>query len=764
MSARKRAGVDGDPVRRPSEEADAPNRRQNGPEKAAVGQAITDTLEVNFMPYAMSVIVSRAIPEIDGFKPSHRKLLFTMYKMGLLGGARTKSANVVGQTMKLNPHGDQAIYETMVRLTRGNMALLHPYIDSKGNFGRQYSRDMQYAAARYTEVRLDRICEELFAGLDKDGVDFTDNYDGTMREPTLLPATFPSVLVNSNQGIAVGMASNICSFNLAEVCQATVAFIRDPADDLLDLLPAPDFASGGEIIHNIDEIYSIYESGRGSIRLRARYRVDRKNGFIEVYEIPYSTTVETIIDDIADAVKSGKIKDISDVRDETDLDGLKITLDYRRSADPDAIMQKLFHLTSLQSTFPCNFNILIGGSPRVLGIRGIIAEWLAWRRSCLRREIAFDMEKRQERLHLLRGLEKILLDIDKAIRIIRATEKESEVVPNLMAGFDLDEAQADYVADIRLRHLNRQVILQRTAEIKSLLAEIKKLRDLLENRELLDQRIIEQLQEVERKYGQPRRSVIVREATIDVPDASDWIEDYRLKLFLTAHGYLKKLPLTSLRSAGELRTKEDDTIVQELEGKNKADLLLFSDQGIVYKLRCHDLRDHKPSEFGEYTPNLLDLAPGERIVFMQITEDYSGQLMIGFANGKFVRFEMATYITKNNRRKLLNAYSTVSLPVSFSYIAEQAADEPYVAYSSSGRALVFNASQVPLKSTRSSQGVQILLSRKNSVLSACHRLAETELGDGKAYRTRTLPAVGTAIRERSLQARQPALDDLPREP
>jgi len=718
-------------------------------------QPITETLEKNYMPYAMSVIVSRAIPEIDGFKPSHRKLLYTMYKMGLLGSNRTKSANVVGQTMKLNPHGDQAIYETMVRLTRGNGALLHPYVDSKGNFGRQYSRDMAYAASRYTEVRLDKICEEIFRGLDKNSVDFMDNYDGTMQEPMLLPASFPSILVNSNQGIAVGMASNICSFNLNEVCQATIAYIRDPGFRLLDVLPAPDFSTGAEIIYSPREMEQILQTGRGSVKLRATYEVDKKNGFIEIKEIPYSTTVEAIIDDITELVKSGKIKEINDVRDETDLDGLKLTLDYKKSADPDALMQKLFRFTSLQTTFPCNFNILINGTPRVLGVKAIIGEWLAWRRACVHREIGFDLEKKLDKLHLLRGLEKILLDIDKAIRIVRETEKEADVVPNLMAGFDIDAVQAEYVAEIRLRQLNRQYILQRTADIKTLLDEIADLQATLENRERIDRLIVRQLEAVAKKYGQKRLTRLVHEDDVEILTDHQMIEDFRLRLFLTEHGYLKKLALTSLRSAGELKTKEDDQIIQDLEGKNKADLLLFSDRGNVYKMKCFEIKDHKPSDLGEYTPNLLSLEEGERIVFIHLTDDYTGYLLFGFASGKMAKVPLSAYETKTNRKKLVNAYSVNSPLVAIHHLLE---DTDLVAISSIKKVLVFNSSAVPLKPTRTTQGVQVLLSKKGSKMVSCRRLADSEIVEPQYYRNKNLPAVGSYIRESTLSNRQLGLE------
>ncbi len=729
-------------------------------QKQAVGlvqkQPIIDTLEQNYMPYAMSVIVSRAIPEIDGFKPSHRKLLYTMYKMGLLTGNRTKSANIVGQTMKLNPHGDQAIYDTMVRLTRGNGALLHPYVDSKGNFGRQYSRDMQRAAARYTEARLDKLCEEIFRGMDKNSVDFIDNYDGTMQEPTLLPASFPSILVNSNQGIAVGMASNICSFNLAEVCQATIAYIRDPGVDLLDIMPAPDFSGGAEIIYNPREMAQVYQTGRGSIKLRGTYNVDKKNGFIEIKAIPYTTTVEAIIDDITELVKSGKVKEINDVRDETDIDGLKLTIDYKKSIDPDALMQKIFRFTSLQTTFPCNFNILINGTPRVLGVKGILGEWLSWRRTCVRRETVFDLGKKQERLHLLRGLEKILLDIDKAVRIVRETEKETEVVPNLMAGFNIDAVQAEYVAEIRLRQLNRQYILQRTADIKNILDEIAELEATLKNSERIDKVIVKQLEAVAKKFGKPRLTQLVHEDDVEVLTDHQFIEDFRLRLFLTEHGYLKKIALTSLRSAGDLKTKEDDQIVQDLEGKNKSDLLLFSDRGTVYKLKCFEVKDHKPSDLGEYTPNLLGLEDGERIVFIHMTEDYAGHLLFGFAGGKIAKVPLVAYETKTNRKKLINAYAVASPLVAIHHLLD---DEDYVVTSNIRKALVFNSKLVPIKTTRSTQGVQVLLSKKGSTMATFRRLSDTDITEPQYYRNKNLPAVGTYIRENTLTNRQLGLEE-----
>lgn len=725
--------------------------------QAMTRQPITDTLEQNYMPYAMSVIVSRAIPEIDGFKPSHRKLLYTMYKMGLLGGNRTKSANVVGQTMKLNPHGDGAIYETLVRLTRGNAALIHPWIDSKGNFGRTYSRDMQYAASRYTEVRLDPSSEALFQGLDKDSVDFVDNYDGTLKEPRLLPAVFPTILVNSNQGIAVGMASNICSFNLAEVCQATINLLEDPTADVMDVMPAPDFSTGAELIYSASDMRKIYESGRGGIKLRATYQVDKKHGHIEILEIPYSTTVEAIIDDITTLVKAGKIREINDIRDETDLDGLKLTIDFKRTADPDALMQKLFKMTSLQSNFPCNFNILIDGHPRVMGVNEIINEWTSWRRGCLFRELSFELGKKRDRLHLLRGLESILLDIDKAIKIIRETEKEAEVLDNLMAGFGIDKLQAEYVAEIRLRQLNRQYILQRTADIEKLLKEISGLESTLASSKKMDKLIISQLQDIIKKYCKPRLTRLVDEGSVETITAEELIDDFRLKLFLTEHGYLKKLPLTSLRSAGDLKTKEEDEIIQELEGKNKSDLLLFTDRGTVYKLKVHEIKDHKPSDLGEYTPNLLELEEGERVVFIHNTEDYSGWLLAGFASGKIVKLPMSSYETKTNRRKLINAYSTVTPLVAIHHITE---DEDFVVMSNIKKALVFNSASVPVKTTRSSQGVQVLLSKKGSQMTQFKRLSESNIEQDKYYRNKNIPAVGFYLKENTLNDRQLGLEGI----
>ncbi|MBE7070099.1 MAG: topoisomerase IV [Ruminococcaceae bacterium] len=725
----------------------------------AIDQPITEMLEINYMPYAMSVIVSRAIPEIDGFKPSHRKLLYTMYKMGLLGGNRTKSANVVGQTMKLNPHGDQAIYDTMVRLTRGNGSLLHPFVDSKGNFGKQYSRDMQCAAPRYTEVRLEKICEEIFKGIDKDAVDMIDNYDGTLKEPTLLPTTFPAVLVNANQGIAVGMASNICSFNLAEVCAAAEAYMRDPNTDLLEIMPAPDFSGGGKILYDKEQMKAIYDTGKGTFSIRAKYQVDKAKNLIEITEIPYSTSVEAIIDNIADLVKSGKAKEIADIRDETDLDGLKITIDCKRGTDHEQLMTKLFRFTKLEDTFSCNFNILIDGSPRVMGIAQILDEWLKWRRTCVCRELAFNLDKMKKRLHLLDGLAVILLDIDKAIKIIRETELEADVVPNLMKGFGIDEEQAEYVAEIKLRNINKQYILNRISDRDKLKADIADTEDLLGSPRRINNLIAKTLKEVAEKYGQPRKSELVGMEETETFVESAVIPDYRLHLMLTRHGYLKKHTMKSLQSAGELKTKDDDEIFMGFECENKSDLLIFTDKCNLYKTHVYDFADTKPGDLGYFLSSELGMEDGERPMFMISTTDYKGILFIAFENGKAARFPISTYETKQNRKKLLNAFYDGSRPVGFKFLAED--DDPdMVATSSIDKAVVFKCSLVPLKTTRTTQGVQLLLSKKGSVLRSLSLLAEVEVEDPEYYRIRKLPAIGYYIREKSLEAKQLSFDDL----
>lgn len=714
-------------------------------------QPITQTLEKNYMPYAMSVIVSRAIPEIDGFKPSHRKLLYTMYKMGLLTGKRTKSANVVGQTMKLNPHGDMAIYETLVRLTAGNSALLHPYIDSKGNFGKHYSRDMAYAASRYTEVKLAGLCEEVFRSIDKETVDFVDNYDATMEEPILLPTTYPAILINPNQGIAVGMASQISSFNLREVCKATIEYVKNPDANLLKYMPAPDFESGGEIIYKKAAIKQIYETGRGSFKIRAKYETDKKNGRIEILEIPYNATLEKIIEEITELVKRGKIKEINDIRDESDKSGFKITVDCKKNSDLNALMEKLFRFTELEKAFSCNFNVLINGSPRVLGIKQILGEWLSWRRSCVRREVSYDLQKDSEKLHLLKGLGKILLDIDKAIRIIRETEKAADVISNLMKGFDIDEIQAEYIADIRLKNLNKQYILEKTADTKELENRIKRLRGILETQEKIDEIIINTLSDVAEKYGKDRKTGLVKEEKVNVVKEIELIDDYRLKLYFTEHGYLKKIPLTSLRSAGEIKTKDDDRIVSEIETSNKSDLILFSNKCNAYKMKIHEIKDHKPSELGEFLSNLLSLDSKENIIFIHATNDYKGHLLIAFENGKIARITVDSYETKTNRRKLINAFSDKSPVVGMHYIEK---DCKFAAFSSIDKILVFDSENIPLKTTRSNNGVKVMIQKKGSKLTEIKKLEDSGIQEYEYYNVKRIPAVGYYAKENTLEDRQ----------
>lgn len=707
-----------------------------------IEQKIVDTLKVNYMPYAMSVIVSRAIPEIDGLKPSHRKLLYTMYKMGLLKGAKTKSANVVGQTMKLNPHGDMAIYETMVRLTTGNEALLYPLVESKGNFGKTYSRDMKFAAPRYTEVKLAPISEELFRDIDKDTVDFTDNYDGTSKEPVLMPSAFPNILVNPNQGIAVGMASNICSFNLKEVCDATIAYIKNDNIDLMKYIKAPDFSTGGQLILNEKDMKKIYSTGRGSFKVRAKYRYDKKNNCIEVYEIPYTTTIEAIIESIAAIIKSGKIKDITDVRDETDLAGLKITIDLKRNSNPDEIMNKLYMMTPLSDSFGCNFNILIGQKPMVMGILDILDHWIQFRMECIRRKSLYEIKKKSNHLHLLKGLAKILLDIDKAISIIRKTSKEAQVIPNLMKGFDIDELQAEFIAEIKLRNLNKEYILRQTADIENLTKEIEDLKDIVARDERVLDIICQQLKEISDKFGQERRTEIIDEEDVEKVSPETFIEDYNVRLFLTQQGYIKKITLVSLRSSGEQKLKDDDFIMQEQETRNKADLLLFSDKSQVYKLKIHDLPDTKASQLGDYLENVLQLDEGESIIFMHATENYEGHMIFGFENGKAAKIPVSSYATKTNRRKLANAYNT-NFPLAGIYFLDQ--DTDFVAYSSISKVLVFNTSQISPKTTRNSQGVAVLKSKKGSRMTRIISLEEIKLNDPEYYRA-NIPAVGKYIK------------------
>ncbi len=700
-----------------------------------IEQQITETLEKNYMPYAMSVIISRAIPEIDGFKPSHRKLLYTMYKMGLINGARTKSANIVGQTMKLNPHGDAAIYETMVRLTSGNEALLHPFVDSKGNFGKQYSRDMAYAAPRYTEAKLDPICNELFGEIDKDTVDFTDNYDGTMKEPVLLPVSFPTILVNPNQGIAVGMASNICSFNLRELCEATIALVKDEKSDIRSVMPAPDFSTGASLILNPEEMDKIYETGRGSFRLRAKYNYDKKNNCIEIYEIPYTTATEVIIDRVVELIKANKIREITDIRDETDLGGLKLTIDLKRGADPDKLMMRLYKMTSLEDSFSCNFNVLIHGQPRVMGVREILKEWISFRKGCICRRLEYDIKNKKEKLHLLQGLKKILLDIDKAIRIVRETELDEMVVPNLMEGFAIDKTQAEFVAEIKLRNLNKQYILKRTAETDALAAEIESLLATLASDRAIKKLIISSLQEISKKFGKERKTEIVAGEEVETITEEETIEDYNLKIFFTRENYLKKISLVSLRSAAEQKLKEDDVIVSEFDASNRWDVLLFSNQNNVYKLKISDIHDCKASTLGEYLPNLLGLSDDERIVYAVPTEKYTGYMLFGFENGKVAKTAMESYATKLNRKKLTNAYGSASPLIQILYIPE---DTSITLVSTSGKWLTFDSAALEVKTTRSTQGVQVMRMRKGHTLSGMQLATEETM----QYKSKNIPSGG----------------------
>lgn len=705
---------------------------------------VIETLEKNYMPYSMSVIVSRALPEIDGLKPSHRKLLYTMYKMGLLKGAKTKSANIVGQTMKLNPHGDGAIYETMVRLTRGNEALLHPLIDSKGNFGKNYSKDMAYAAPRYTEAKLEGICQEFFRDINKDTVDFMPNYDNTMEEPKLLPTTFPNILINPNIGIAVGMASSICSFNLQEVCRATIEFLKDEEVDVSQYMLAPDFPSGGQFILNKKELNDIYTTGRGSFYLRGKYSYDKKNNCIEIYEIPYTTTTEAIIEKIIEHVKAGRIKDISDIRDETDKEGLKITLDLKRNTDPDNLMTKLFKITPLQDAFSCNFNLLIDGNPKTLGVKEIIKEWTIFRVKCVKRQLTFEIKQKQERLHLLKGLEKILLDIDKAVKIVKDTKKDKEVVPNLMKGFEIDEIQAEFIADIKLRNFNQEYILNKTKDIKDLERDIKALDVTLKSDTKINNLIIKELQEVVEKYGRERRTEIIEEIHIEVVKEEIFIEDYNVKYFLTNEGYLKKISLISLRSSSNgHKLKDNDFIVQEVDGTNKSEVLLFSNKHVVYKIRGYELEDKKTSSLGDYLKNILSLDDDERIIYMAVTEDYKGHMLFLYKSGKAAKITMESYQTKTNRKQLANAYSNESQLVYIEYIKE---DKELIAISSIKKVLIFNTSQIGEKTTRSSMGVQVLKSKNNSTLAAIKALEEVEMEDYQYYRG-NIPAIGTFLKK-----------------
>ena len=720
-------------------------------------QPITETLEINYMPYAMSVIVSRAIPEIDGFKPSHRKLLYTMYTMKLLGGSRTKSANIVGQTMKLNPHGDAAIYDTMVRLSRGYGALLHPLVDSKGNFGKVYSRDMAWAASRYTEARLDPICAELFAGIDQDTVDFVPNYDGSLLEPTLLPTTFPNVLVSANQGIAVGMASNLCGFNLGEVCDATVAYLKDPGVDLLSILKAPDFPTGGELLYDERILREIYRTGRGSFQVRAKWRYVKSENVIEVYEIPYSTTVEAIMDKVAELIKAGKAKEIADMRDETDLNGLKLTIDLKRGTDPDKLMARLFRTTPLQDSFPCNFNILIAGMPRVMGVGELLEEWCAWRMDGVRRRTYFIMKKKQEKLHLLKGLKRILLDIDRAIKTIRETEEDAEVIPNLMIGFGIDEVQAEYVAEIKLRNINKEYILKRIEETSTLEEEISDLQDIVNKPERIKAIIIAELEGVKKKYALPRRTEIVYEHQIAAePEAVEESPDYPVHVFLSKEGYFKKITPQSLRMSGEQKYKEGDGPFLQWECSNRDELLVFTDKQQCYKARLADFDDAKASILGDYLPTKLDMEPGENVLWACITSDYSGNLLFFFENGKAARVELSAYQTQTRRKKLTGAYSDKSPLVSAVYLRE---DVELAVASTEGRCLVFHSASLNPKSTRSTQGVNVMTLKPKYKVAWARPLEQTTIVNAARYRARTLPVAGSLLKEEDRGEKQISLLD-----
>ncbi len=719
-------------------------------------QAISETLEVNYMPYAMSVIVSRAIPEIDGFKPSHRKLLYTMYKMGLLNGGRTKSANIVGQTMRLNPHGDAAIYETMVRLAKGNETLLHPFVDSKGNFGKVYSRDMAYAAARYTEAKLDPICTELFKDIDSDTVDMVDNYDATMKEPSLLPTTYPNVLVSANQGIAVGMASNICSFNLAEVCNTAIALMNNPDHDILETLPGPDFSTGGELLFDETATREIYSTGRGSFKLRAKWRYEKKDNVIEIYEIPYSTASEVIIDKVADLIKAGKIKEINDMRDETDLNGLKLAIDLKRGVDPDKLMQKLFRLTPLQDTFACNFNILIAGMPRVMGVGEILEEWTAWRTDCVKRRIFFQIQKKEDRLHLLKGLERILLDIDKAIAIIRETELESEVIPNLMIGFGIDEIQANYVAEIKLRNINKEYILKQTRAISDLEAEIAELRDTLNSSRKLKNVIISELKQVAEKFGKPRKTEIIYESVLIEPeDEAEDIPDYPVTVFVSKEGYLKKITQQSLRMSGEQKFKEGDSLAFSRETTNRGELLVFTDRFQCYKSRLSDFEDGKASQLGDYLPQKLGMDPGENVLQVILPGDYKGFILFFFDNGKAAKVPLSAYETKTNRRRLTGAFSDKS-PLKTAMALDT--DQQVVLYTTDGRAAVISTALLLPKTTRNTIGVSVVSLKKKASLERAVLLEDSGIVNASRYRCRSLPTAGAILKEEDSPEKQISFD------
>ena len=709
-----------------------------------IAQPITETLRENYMPYAMSVIVSRAIPEIDGFKPAHRKLLYTMYKMGLLNGNRTKSANIVGQTMRLNPHGDAAIYETMVRLAKGNESLLHPFVDSKGNFGKVYSRDMAYAASRYTEAKLAPICAELFRDLDCDAVDFVDNYDNTTKEPALLPTTYPNVLVSANQGIAVGMASQICGFNLGEVCDTTIGLLKNPDHDIASTLLAPDFSTGGQLLCEPEELHRIYETGRGGVKVRAKYRYLKSENIIEIYEIPYSTSLEAILDKVSELMKAGKIKEISDMRDETDLSGLKLAVDLKRGADPDKLMQKLFRLTPLQDTVSCNFNILIAGMPRVLGVRELLEEWLAWRTECVRRRVYFILHKKQEKLHLLQGLKRILLDIDKAIEIIRQTEEEAEVVPNLMIGFGIDQVQAEYVAEIKLRNINKEYILKRVQETASLEGEIEDLEDTLKKPARIRKIIVSELEDVRKKYAQPRKTEIIYSHEVEYEEEPEDIPDYPVTLFLSREGYFKKITPLSLRMGGDQKFKEGDELFRRVEATNNTELMFFTDRQQVYKVRAADFADSKASLLGDYLPTKLGMDEDEKVIDMVLPGDYSGHLLFFFENGKCARVALSAYATTSNRRKLTGAYSDKSPLTALLHLTE---DRELALISTEPRALLLHTSLLAPKSTRSTQGVAVMNIKPRYHLERVCDFADSGIVNLSRYRVRSIPAAGALLRE-----------------
>ena len=721
-----------------------------------VEQRITDTLETNYMPYAMSVIVSRAIPEIDGFKPSHRKLLYTMYKMGLLNGARTKSANIVGQTMRLNPHGDAAIYDTMVRLSKGYGALLHPFVDSKGNFGKVYSRDMAWAASRYTEAKLSAICAELFRDIDSDTVDFIDNYDNTMKEPALLPTTFPNILVSANQGIAVGMASQLCGFNLGEVCDTTIAYLKNPDCDLTETLLAPDFPTGGEVICDVDALREIYSTGRGGVKVRARWRYDKKENLIEVYEIPYTTTTEAIMDKVAELIKAGKVREITDMRDETDLNGLKLTIDLKRGTDPDKLMQKLMKSTTLQDTMSCNFNVLIAGMPRVMGVRELLDEWCAWRTECVRRRVYFVMSKKKDKLHLLKGLKRILLDIDKAIKIIRETEAEADVVPNLMIGFGIDQVQAEYVAEIKLRNINKEYILKRVEETSALQDEIEDLEDILARPARVKKIIVAELEDVRKKYAEPRRTGIVYGHEVEEYTEETTVDDYAVSVFLSREGYFKKITPASLRMNAEQKYKEGDALAQSFETSNAAEVMFFTDRCQVYKSRLSDFDDTKASALGDYLPARLGMDEGESVVYMVLPGDYRGWMLFFFENGKAAKVELSAYRTTSNRRKLTGAYSDKS-PLRTALCLRE--DRELAVYSTEPRVLVFSTALLGSKTTRATQGVAVLTLKKKFTLDYACPAEATGIANLARYRARSLPAVGALLKAEDSDEKQISLMD-----